>query len=105
MKIIAPAGTKVPAATEKLFKELFPSSNQITDFHAMTEISGIVSMNGIVGFDTAKLISARKMAQRLAAAYYVATYSPEMHNEGSKSVLYSFPWIVAADVIACGLAV
>ena len=42
----------------------------------------------------------KKIACRLAAAYYMSTYSPEMHNERCKIVLYSFPWVVAADVIA-----
>ncbi|KAL7542670.1 hypothetical protein ACHAXR_011976, partial [Thalassiosira sp. AJA248-18] len=41
---------------------------------------------------------------RLAAAYYMMTYSPDTHTVGSKSVLYSFPWVVAADVIACGVS-
>ena len=43
---------------------------------------------------------ARQMACRLANVYYVVTYSPAFHFEDCKSVLYSFPWVVAADVIA-----
>lgn len=44
-----------------------------------------------------------RYAQRLAVAYYNATYSPEMHVMGSQSVLYSFPWIVISDVITIAL--
>jgi RNA-dependent RNA polymerase len=49
----------------------------------------------------------RKAAHRLAAAYYMSTYSPEgrwrqQGSTGSSLALFSFPWIVA-DVIACGL--
>jgi hypothetical protein len=46
------------------------------------------------------------MAWKFAAAYYVATYNPEIRREASdrptRSILFSFPWIVA-DVIAAGL--
>ena len=45
----------------------------------------------------------KRLSCRLAAAYYVAAYSPEMHAAGSRYVFYSFPWVVAADVIACGV--
>ena len=45
----------------------------------------------------------KHLAHRLAAAYYISTYSPEWHDTRSRSVLYSFPWIVAADVIAYGM--
>ena len=41
-----------------------------------------------------------QMACRLAHAYYVVTYSPLYHADDSRSVLYSFPWVVASDVIA-----
>jgi RNA-dependent RNA polymerase len=49
----------------------------------------------------------RKTAHRLAAAYYMSTYSPDLRwrqkgSTGSSLALFSFPWIVA-DVIACGL--
>jgi hypothetical protein len=49
----------------------------------------------------------RKAAHRLAAAYYMSTYSPDLRwrqkgSTGSNLALFSFPWIVA-DVIACGL--
>jgi RNA-dependent RNA polymerase len=49
----------------------------------------------------------RKTAHRLAAAYYMSTYSPDLRwrqkgSAGSSLALFSFPWIVA-DVIACGL--
>jgi hypothetical protein len=46
------------------------------------------------------------LARKLAAAYYVATYNPEIRweaaNRSNRSILFSFPWIVA-DVIAAGL--
>lgn len=44
----------------------------------------------------------RKIARQLAAANYMATYSPwrETHNDVA---LFSFPWTVS-DVIACGVA-
>lgn len=45
--------------------------------------------------------SIRRTARQLAAAYYVATYSPDRQFHGSFA-LFSFPWLVA-DVIACGL--
>jgi RNA-dependent RNA polymerase len=49
----------------------------------------------------------RKTAHRLAAAYYMSTYSPDLRwrqegSTGSRLALFSFPWIIA-DVIACGL--
>lgn len=43
---------------------------------------------------------ATQASSRLAAACYVAAYSPWTHDQDSKSVLYSFPWVVAADVMA-----
>jgi hypothetical protein len=46
------------------------------------------------------------LAWKLAAAYYVATYNPEIQweaaNRSKRSILFSFPSIVA-DVIAAGL--
>ena len=46
------------------------------------------------------------LARKLAAAYYIATYNPEIWWEDAhqinRSILFSFPWIVA-DVIAAGL--
>lgn len=45
----------------------------------------------------------KTLAYRLAAAYYITTYSPEMHVSGSRYVFYSFPWVVAADVISHGV--
>lgn len=48
---------------------------------------------------------ARTTAFRLAAAYYMSTYSPEQRwNEGKPEslILFSFPWLVV-DVIAAGL--
>ena len=45
----------------------------------------------------------KRLACRLAAAYYISTYSAEWHDNGSRYVLYSFPWIVTADVIAYGI--
>jgi RNA-dependent RNA polymerase len=49
----------------------------------------------------------RKTAHRLAAAYYMSAYSPDLRwrqkgSTGSSLALFSFPWIIA-DVIACGL--
>ena len=46
-------------------------------------------------------------SRQLAAAYYVATYNPDIRWEGdlsseSSSLLFSFPWLVA-DIIAAGL--
>lgn len=43
---------------------------------------------------------ARCWSWRLAAAYYVATYSNSTHDVSSNSVLFSFPWVVAADVMS-----
>jgi len=43
---------------------------------------------------------AKQTAGRVAAAYYVATYSPSTHDDESKIVLFSFPWVIAADVMA-----
>jgi hypothetical protein len=43
----------------------------------------------------------RRTARQLAAAYYIATYSPFREFHGSFA-LFSFPWLVA-DVIACGM--
>lgn len=42
---------------------------------------------------------AKQVARRIAAAYYVATYSPSTHDGESKIVLFSFPWMIAADVM------
>lgn len=43
------------------------------------------------------------LARKLAAAYYVATYNPEIRwKDTNRSIFFSFPWIVA-DVIAAGL--
>lgn len=42
----------------------------------------------------------KEVSSRLAAAYYVVTYSPSHHDQDSKSVLYSFPWVLSADVMA-----
>ena len=50
-----------------------------------------------------KVREAKLFSRRLAAAYYITTYSPEMHAAGSRYVLYSFPWVVASDVIAHGV--
>jgi hypothetical protein len=47
--------------------------------------------------------AARDCSRLLAAAYYIATYSPEMHDVESNMALFSFPWVVAADVITFGL--
>jgi len=46
---------------------------------------------------------ARTFAKKLAASYYIACYSQQWHNAHTKSVTYSFPWIIAADVIDSGL--
>lgn len=67
---------------------------------ASTKTSVYIANNTI---DDEKLSSARYFSRKLAAAYYIATYSPEMHDTDSDSVLYSFPWTVAADVIAFGI--
>merc|ERR1712129_569886 len=40
-----------------------------------------------------------ELARRLSAAYYMSTYSPHLHRNGSRTVLYSFPWVIASDVI------
>eukprot|EP00579_Thalassiosira_antarctica_P023801 CAMPEP_0201980340 /NCGR_PEP_ID=MMETSP0904-20121228/70035_1 /ASSEMBLY_ACC=CAM_ASM_000553 /TAXON_ID=420261 /ORGANISM="Thalassiosira antarctica, Strain CCMP982" /LENGTH=242 /DNA_ID=CAMNT_0048532591 /DNA_START=58 /DNA_END=786 /DNA_ORIENTATION=- len=45
----------------------------------------------------------KRLSCRLAALYYMTAYSPDMHATGSRSVFYSFPWVVAADVIARGV--
>lgn len=45
---------------------------------------------------------APRLACRLAAAYYVVTYSPFNHDSESRMVLYSFCWIVA-DVMNYGI--
>lgn len=50
----------------------------------------------------------RRTAHQLAASYYMATYSPQLRwrQQGkgtSKLALFSFPWMVVADVIAAGL--
>jgi RNA-dependent RNA polymerase len=47
---------------------------------------------------------ARGTAQQLAAAYYMATYSPALRFGGRdrRLALFSFPWVVA-DVIAFGM--
>lgn len=46
---------------------------------------------------------AREYARKLAAVYYMESYSPEMHWQESNYVIFSFPWVVAADVIHSGL--
>ncbi|CAB9515626.1 RNA-dependent RNA polymerase 1 [Seminavis robusta] len=51
----------------------------------------------------AKVEAARDCSRKLAAAYYMATYSPEMHNVDVRSALFSFPWVVVGDVITKGL--
>lgn len=56
--------------------------------------------DGVLSIDATKREKAKMWSSRLAAACYIATYSPLTHNEDSKSVLFSFPWTVAADVIA-----
>ena len=45
----------------------------------------------------------RRWAGHLAAAYYEATYSPELRwrFRDHTVLLFSFPWVVAGDVIAC----
>jgi hypothetical protein len=44
----------------------------------------------------------RTISQRLAAAYYLTTYSPS--RETHKGILlFGFPWIVS-DVMACGFS-
>ena len=45
----------------------------------------------------------QQLSYRLAAAYYMSTYSPLLHQKNSAYVFYSFPWVVASDVIYCGL--
>jgi hypothetical protein len=44
----------------------------------------------------------RKWAGFVAAAYYDATYSPQLRwrERDQKMVLFSFPWLVVGDVIA-----
>lgn len=44
-----------------------------------------------------------RVASRIAALYYMASYSPELHREGDRTVLFSFPWVVTSDVIHLGL--
>lgn len=52
-------------------------------------------------FATSQMILAK--ARKLAAAYYVSTYSPSFReNDYAEFALFSFPWIIA-DAIACGL--
>lgn len=48
----------------------------------------------------------RKWSGHLAAAYYDATYTLQLRwRERDKNmVLFSFPWLVVGDVIACGMA-
>mmetsp|Transcript_24703 Transcript_24703/g.51684 ORF Transcript_24703/g.51684 Transcript_24703/m.51684 type:complete len:1337 (+) Transcript_24703:117-4127(+) len=48
-------------------------------------------------------LKSRRLSCRLAAAYYITAYSPEMHAADSRQVFYSFPWVVAADVISRGV--
>jgi RNA dependent RNA polymerase len=63
-----------------------------------------------LGIETTELGSfLRQTAHRLAAAYYVATYSPEVRliathpeNTDENLALFSFPWTVA-DVIAAAM--
>lgn len=45
--------------------------------------------------------SIRKWAGYVAAAYYDAVYSPAFKWDEQRTELYSFPWIVVGDVIAC----
>lgn len=45
---------------------------------------------------------ARLVARKLAAAYYLASYSP-WRETGTKVLLFGFPWLVS-DVIACGMS-
>lgn len=52
------------------------------------------SIDGVMGK------KAKTWSSKLAAACYIATYSPLTHDENSKSVLFSFPWAIAADVMA-----
>ena len=53
-----------------------------------------------VGEETVSKV--KRLSCRLAAAYYITTYSPEWHDCRSRQVFYSFPWVVAADVMAHG---
>ena len=57
--------------------------------------------------DGGEVYRVQSFARKLAAAYYVATYSPEIRrrhlgHSGDEQALFSFPWIVA-DVISCGM--
>jgi RNA-dependent RNA polymerase len=56
------------------------------------------------GCTTEKGQDARDCSRLLAAAYYIAAYSPDMHDVDSNTALFSFPWVVAADFIALGLS-
>lgn len=62
--------------------------------------TGIAYDDATVLSDGESGMKAKQIACRLAAAYYVAAYSPSTHDDRSKSVLYSFPWVIAADVIS-----
>ena len=59
---------------------------------------GFLAAAAAASLSKAEVVSAIMWSRRLAAAYYIATYSPEMDNT-SGMVLYSFPWVVCADVI------
>ena len=49
--------------------------------------------------------SIKSYGQALATAYYAASYSPEMHwrSRDYHCVLFSFPWVVAVDVLASAI--
>ena len=64
-------------------------------------IEKAVTKGAANGRDTMQVEKARERARKLGASYYMAAYSPPMHTQMSRSVLYSFPWVVAVDAIAC----
>lgn len=56
-------------------------------------------------FDDPRTACICKWAGHLSAAYYDATYSPQLRwrDRDQKIALFSFPWLVVGDVIACCL--